>query len=236
MRFRRTLFALLVAAALTVAATGCGSDSDSTSPSTAAESPQSAPGETPEDATTTEESEGEPEQDFRESPPQRPDDGSGQEPAPASKPEEIARAQREEGESGDQSIQEFGSEADEEEEAEVVGAMRSFVTSMRDGDFEAVCDGLNAKMRQQMEVFLKAQKEQASAGGCPQLLRQLIPDPERKKAQRILDGVVTRVRIDGDNAFVLVKPPGEGVNYFVLTREEDKWGATSLAVGSPLVP
>jgi hypothetical protein len=81
-------------------------------------------------------------------------------------------------------------------------------------------------------------KAQKSAGelSCPEFLGKLIQSPEKAKANRILNGVVTNVRIGDDNAFLLVKPKGEKVSYFVFSREGDAWKPTSVALGTPLLP
>lgn len=232
MRVPRTAVLIVTAAAFVAAAVGCGSGADSstdTAPASTATSPAQAggPADRASRPSTSSKSSG-----------ATGDTGADTGSRPrgdSSQAREVAQAEREEAETGDQSIQTYGSEPDEGESDEVVAAMRSFVKAMGAGDFGAVCEAFSSQMKKQLEAFLGAQRQKI-ADSCPGVLEKLIPKVERRKARRVLDGVVTRVRVKDDTAFVLVKPSGEKVSYFVLAREDGRWKATSTALGVPLIP
>lgn len=151
-----------------------------------------------------------------------------------SRPQAAAKAKHEESESSDQSIQQFGNEASGSEKSEVLAAMHAFIRAFGAGNFSAVCKGAAASLREQTEAYAKAQK--SGPASCPAFLSKLVQTTEPAKAKRALEALVTHVRIKGDSAFVLYKPAGEPVSYFVLVHEDDGWKATSLSIGTPLIP
>lgn len=231
MHLSRALLVILAAAALVAAAVGCGSDSSSSTEGPKTSASATTPQTAGEETTTT-------------TPSKKPSGASGakqgggpsqSQQAPASRPQEVAKATSEEEESADQSIQEYGSEAGESEESEVVEAMRGFVKDLAASDYAGVCQDLSSSVRRQLEAFTQAQKS-SEKPSCPQFLQKMIRNPEKDKAKRILAGVVTRVRVTDKNAFLLVKPQGEPVSYFVFSHEEDAWKPTSIALGTPLLP
>jgi hypothetical protein len=112
--------------------------------------------------------------------------------------------------------------------------MHSFIRAFGAGDYAGVCEGASAALREQTEAYAKAQK--TGQVSCPEFLSKLLRGSEAGKAKRALNALVTHVRIKEDSAFVLFKPAGEPVSYFVLAREDGGWKATSFGVGTPLIP
>jgi len=231
---RRWLILIVAAVAVMAAAAGCGSGSDSTTGNGVTSGSAGA-------SESTAPSSGAGSQHKRPSPQHSSSGGGGNAGSgsdsshPQGEAEEVTEAHEEEASSADQSIQEFGAEAEEDERNEVVDALLAFVRAMGKGDYHTVCDDLNAKVAQELANFGKMQKSR-EAKTCPELLEQVVPHPEAERAKHLLEGVVTKVRVKEGDAFVLLKPAGEKLSYFVLTHEGEEWKLNSIALGAPLVP
>ena len=147
---------------------------------------------------------------------------------------ERAAIAKEEAASADQSIQEFGEEASAEERGSVVAAMRSFLGALARADYTAVCDRLTAENRRQLLEYAKFGN--GDLKGCEGVARELLVPAAIAEAAKAVKGTISRVRVDGDTAFILFRPVGGKVSYLVLERDGSAWKATSLAPGTPLVP
>lgn len=134
---------------------------------------------------------------------------------------------------GDNSIQTYGSEAAGAEKAELSTAALSFFKALAGPDYAKICAGIASSNRQELQAFLKAKHQQ---GGCPTILKTLIPPSAAPEARKAANATVTGVRIKGDTAFVLFRPAGGPPSYFVMKRENGEWKAISLAPGTPLNP
>jgi hypothetical protein len=156
----------------------------------------------------------------------RTDSGSG-EASPSTNPSSPSSSS-----SGEDSIQTFGSAAAPTERSALKRAAFSFFAAMAARDYAKVCGGLAAPSVRRLQAFLKAQHK---SGGCPAILRSLIPKAV-PAARRAVQGSLTAVRVKGDTAFVLFRPKGGPASYFALEREGPAWKAISLAPGAPLAP
>lgn len=154
--------------------------------------------------------------------------------AKESKAAAATKAKKEESESSDQSIQQYGSEASGSEKSEVLAAMDAFIRAFGAGNYAVACKYASSGLREQAVAYAKVQK--GSTTSCPVFLSKLLQGSEAGKAKRALEALVTHVRIKEDSAFVLFKPAGEPVSYFVMVRENGNWRATSFSVGTPLIP
>lgn len=223
---------LLAIPALVVALTfsaGCGSGSSSTSTSTGAtgEATGASSGTTtsgaatPGSTTTTTGSGGS-------------QGGQGGSGSSRKSGKESHSIEEEEAESGDQSIQEYGSEASGGEEEAIVATMRSFFRALAARDFTKVCAGLTSANREQLQQYAKLKHEGSAT--CASLLKTLLSPAGFGEARKAATATVSRVRVGEGNAFVLFRPAGGKVSYFVLKEEDGKWKSTSISAGSPLVP
>lgn len=150
-------------------------------------------------------------------------------PSEASRPS-IAE---EEEQAGDQSIQEYGAEAAGGEREAVAAAARSFFGALADSDYAKVCAGLTSANRGQLQQYLKLGGGEVAS--CAAVLAKIlsVPSSEASKAAR---ATVSRVRIADGNAFILFRPAGGKLSYFVMKDEDGAWKATSIAPGTPLSP
>jgi hypothetical protein len=134
---------------------------------------------------------------------------------------------------GDNSIQTYGAAAGGSEKATLAAAAHSFFAAMASSDYAKVCTAIAASNREQLQAFLKSKQQK---GGCPAVLKTLIPASEDPEAQKAASATISAVRIKGDTAFVLFTPKGGQPSYFVMKREGAAWKAISLAPGTPLDP
>jgi hypothetical protein len=128
---------------------------------------------------------------------------------------------------GDNSIQEYGSEADAEERAKATKTIATFYSASGGEDWAKVCGALSAKNVESMKQFAKRIPNVKSAD-CPGVLAVLISGGKGNPPERIKGGVVS-LRVEGDIGFALFHGVN-GKNYaFPLTLEEGEWKLTSLA-------
>jgi hypothetical protein len=115
--------------------------------------------------------------------------------------------------------------------AALTAAAHSFFTAMATRDYARLCTGLAASNREQLAAFVKG-----GQGGCAAALKALLDPAAAAEARKAADAAVTSVRIKGDSAFVLFRPKGGVLSYFVMKEEGGRWKATSLEPGTPLNP
>jgi hypothetical protein len=135
---------------------------------------------------------------------------------------------------GDHSIQNYGSEAEGDEKAEVTAAMLAFFRAMAAPDYAKLCAGLTSSNRAQLQQFSKLKHEGSSS--CASLLPTLLTPSSSAEAKKAAAATIAKVRVGEGNAFVLFRPPGGKLSYFVMKEEDGAWRATSLAPGAPLHP
>jgi hypothetical protein len=214
---RRPLTALGLAACLALAVAGCGSSSSSSSTSTSETAPAG------QSTTSTSSTAGG----------QSNTQGAGSEQGESESGGSGSGTGSSTESGGDNSIQTYGSEAAGTEKTALTTAAHSFFVALAAADYAKICSAIAASNRQELEAFLKSKHQQ---GGCPAVLKTLIPPSQDSEAQKAAHATFTSVRIKGDTAFVLFTPKGASRSYFVMKREGGAWKAISLAPGTPLNP
>jgi hypothetical protein len=140
----------------------------------------------------------------------------------------------EEAEPGDHSVQEYGTEAEGTEAEEVVAAMRAFFAALAAAHYDKLCTTIAGSTRAQLEQFSQAAAKVTRR--CPALLAKLLAPAAAAEARKAAKATISKVRIGEGNAFVLFRPPGGKLSYFVMKEEDGTWKATGLSAGTPLVP
>ena len=207
----RRLTALILAGALALALTACGSSSSSSTSSTAASTPSS---------TSTPTSESTPAQTSTTTTGQSTEQATTTPTTPSSQTPEN-------------SIKGYGQAASSAEKAALAATAFSFFKAMAASNYAKLCAGVSAANRKELEAFDKAKHEKL---GCPALLKKLIGSRGAPEARKAAAGKLISVRVKGSTAFVIFKPKGGVPSYFVLKREGGGWRAISLAPGTPLNP
>jgi hypothetical protein len=133
---------------------------------------------------------------------------------------------------GERSIETYGSEAAGAERDAVAGAMHAYFDSVAREEYGPACSYLATQVQRSLEQFAsKALRRKGCAAILPKLLSPTAPAVAREQA----NGKVTRVRVKGEQAFVVYHAPGAKLYMMTMVREGGEWKA-ALAIGSVLVP
>lgn len=133
---------------------------------------------------------------------------------------------------GDNSVQEFGDEAEETEREEAATALHAFLDARAAGDWETTCRYLSSNVLESLERFA-TQAKQLRGKECPELLGA-VSGPATEDARReaaIAD--VGAMRVEGDRAYVLYHGAAKTDYAIPMAREEDGWKVDALG-GVPL--
>ncbi|HYP55421.1 MAG TPA: hypothetical protein VEQ41_03850 [Solirubrobacterales bacterium] len=210
-------FVLLVGGAL-----GCGDDSDSSPPADGGA--QANEMDSPGSARGGREGAGPDERDDR-------DPGAGQGVDPAQRDsgggsEQFATP------GGDNSVQEFGAEAEGGELEAAAATLHAFLDARAAGDWAKACDQLAADVLESFQQFAE-RSPQLRGKECPEVLAGL-SGPGTKDARReaaIADGGA--LRVEGDRGFVLYHGAGDTPYAIPMRLEDGRWKVAALA-GLPL--
>lgn len=229
---------LLVALLLSLGLVACGDDDDSGSggADTAAQAQQQAgqggekggSGEEGPPAAESEGSEGGDSGSADFTPGQHDDSGGGSNPLRTP--------------GGDNSVQEFGTEADEAERDDAAAAVHGFLDARAEGDWDAACSYVSSEVRESLEELATrardaAEKQGKSVSGdtgCAAILAALTNQavlPQLRKEAAAAD--VRSLRVEGDRAFVLYTNAQNEVVAIPVVEEDDGWRVGSLA-GTPI--
>lgn len=205
---RRTAIALLVAGALLLVG-GCGDGDDATQ------------GEATGQGAATSERQGPSERQGGEGSkatlPDRGGEGSG-----------TGEGSR----GGEKSIEEFGEEAGETEREAILAVFGGYLTAVAADDAVTACSHLSATVHESLKQLVARGEKNVK---CAQVLAALLAPTAATIAREQADGEVTRVRVEGDRAFVVFRAPGAKLYMLGLVEEGGKWKATTVAA-SVLVP
>ena len=134
---------------------------------------------------------------------------------------------------GDNSVQEFGEEADASETEAAAIALHNFLDARAEGDWDAACRYLSKSTAESFEK-LAARAKQIDGSGCGAILEALT-NPAAKSAMKAeaKKADVGSLRIEGDRAFVIYSGTGGTVLAIAMANEDGDWKVASLA-GTPL--
>jgi hypothetical protein len=132
---------------------------------------------------------------------------------------------------GEKSIEEFGDEADETDREAILGAFDGYLTAVAEDDFAAACSHLSAAVQESLQQLVPKGRD----AGCTEVLPQLLAPTAGAISREQANGKITRVRVGGDQAFVVFKAPGAKLYQLGLVDEDGEWKATTVAA-AVLVP
>jgi hypothetical protein len=135
------------------------------------------------------------------------------------------------GDGGEKSIDSLDSEGGKAERTAVTSAFRGYLGALASRDFAAVCANLASPVRASVAQLAARSSNEPCSITLPRLLAPTAAAVARSQA----NGRVTRVRINGDRAFVVFQAPGAELYQLPLVREGGDWTAALLAA-STLVP
>lgn len=134
-------------------------------------------------------------------------------------------------EGGEKSIERFGAEAQGSSRGKILATFHNYLNAIAAEDFGEACTYLTKMVRQSM-TQLAGQGRQAS---CSQLLSKLLAPSAPAISRQQVAGEIKKVRVEGDQAFVVFHAPGAKLFQMTLSREGGRWKVTTV-VTSVLVP
>ncbi len=134
---------------------------------------------------------------------------------------------------GDNSVQEFGEEADTAERDAAAIVLHNFLDARAEGNWAAACSYMSKAVTESFEK-LAAQAKQVEGQGCAGILEKLT-NPAAKAAMKAeaAKANVGSLRIEGEQAFVIYTGTDGTVLAMPMANEGGDWKVASLA-GTPL--
>lgn len=124
---------------------------------------------------------------------------------------------------GDNSVQEYGSEASESELSQAAEAVHSFFVARIRGEWASACALLAASERESVEK-LTSESSGSGGKGCPAALAAFTKQVPPSVARELTTVDAASLRHDGDQAFLIYTgPPGRTVYAMPLRQEEGAW-------------
>jgi hypothetical protein len=132
---------------------------------------------------------------------------------------------------GDNSVQEFGGEADTSELDAAAAALHNFLDARAEGNWDAAC---NYMSKSAIESFEKLAAQQIEATSCGMLLEKLTnPAAKESIKAEAAQADVGSLRIEGERAFIIYTDTGGTIFAMPMANEDGTWKVASLA-GTPL--
>lgn len=129
---------------------------------------------------------------------------------------------------GDNSIQNYGKEANAAELEEAAVALASFMRARAEDDWDEQCARLADAATKSIEE-LASRSPQLKGEGCATILPEFLAGvPASSHVNTLTDGVAS-LRVEGDRGFALYHGAG-GVDYYVpMVKEDGKWKVGAVA-------
>ena len=134
---------------------------------------------------------------------------------------------------GDNSVQDFGAEADPEEFNAAAVALHNFLDARAEGHWAAACEYMSKAVVESFEK-LATQAKQIEETSCAGILEKLT-NPAAKKSMKAeaANADVGSLRVEGERSFVIYTGIGGTVLAMPMANEGGEWKVASLA-GTPL--
>jgi hypothetical protein len=127
---------------------------------------------------------------------------------------------------GDNSVPDFGREAQASQRQLAVGALTAFMRARASGEWSKVCEHLARPVLRQLESFAKTSKGRLK--GCGPVLGALMTGPASERADTLTHGVAA-LRINEKTGFALFYGPSSGKYVMPMQNERGIWKMTQLA-------
>jgi hypothetical protein len=134
---------------------------------------------------------------------------------------------------GDNSVQEFGEEADTSDFDAAAATVHNFLDARAEGNWAAACEYMSQGLVASFEK-LGAQAQQIENPSCAGVLQKLInPDAKDLMIEEAAQADVRSLRLEGEQAFAIYTGPDGTVFSMPMTNEDGEWKVNSLT-GTPL--
>jgi hypothetical protein len=132
---------------------------------------------------------------------------------------------------GEASIEDFGDEAAGSQRGEILTNFETYMNAVGDEDSATACSYLAARVRGSVEQL----GGKGKGPGCARLLPALFAPTAAAIFRRQAEGRITKVRVEGDRAFVIFHAPGAKLFQMTMVREGGQWKMATVITGV-LVP
>jgi hypothetical protein len=134
---------------------------------------------------------------------------------------------------GDNSVQEFGAEAEPSKFEAAAQALHNFLDARAAGDWDAACEYMSRATVASFEQ-IAARGEQGSSATCGEIVEGLInPNAKQALKEEAEKADVGSLRVDGEQAFLIYTGTESTVLAMPMANEGGEWKVASLA-GTPL--
>lgn len=229
-RVPKTLAAALVALLLAVGVTACGEgdDSDSTANEAAGQQQSQADG-----GFQGDDGSGDSDSSSSASDGESQSGGDASDFAPKKHDDAGGGAEQFKVKGGDNSVQEFGEEADSEDFDDAAAALHNFLDARAEGNSAAACQYMSKAMIESFEK-LTEQAKQTDDTSCGEILENLTnPAAAQSMKEEAAKANVGSLRIDDEQAFVIYTGIDGTILAMPMANEDGDWKVASLA-GTPL--
>jgi hypothetical protein len=127
-------------------------------------------------------------------------------------------------EGGEEEVEAFGSEAQGSVKGKVLATERSYLSAIATKSYEQACARLAPAVTGSLHKMVKG-----SGAGCGEILPKLLSPTVAAVARQQLQGEVVRVRVEGEQAFVIFHAPGARLWTLPLSNEGGGWKVATLA-------
>ena len=127
-------------------------------------------------------------------------------------------------ESAEASIEGFGEEAEGKDREQLLSVFHRYLGSLSEGDEATACAYLGEPVRASLDQFSRAKD-----AGCPEILEAILVPEAGAIARGQERGRITKVRLEGDTAFVVFHAPGARLYQMNLAKENGRWKASLLS-------
>lgn len=131
---------------------------------------------------------------------------------------------------GDNSIQEYGDEASSSDFVEAAAALHAYLDARAVGAWAAACTYLDRRLAAEMVKFAS---QQNGAKACPPALAAISSSAPPRVLREAARVDVAALRVKGDSAFLLFRDSAGQSLFISVTREAGTWKVAALAA-SPL--
>ncbi len=129
---------------------------------------------------------------------------------------------------GDNSVQEFGAEADASEFEQAAADLHGFLDARAAGDGGAACSYLSGEVAESLESLVAKAKHLKDAS-CAKVLGELTnPAATGELRTEAAKADVGSLRIEGDRAFLIYRGAGGAVLAMPMVKEGGAWKVSSL--------
>ncbi len=133
---------------------------------------------------------------------------------------------------GEASIEEFGSEAEGSDREQLLAVFDDYMNAVADKDYGTACSHISATVQGSLEQLAG---EAHGGKGCTAILPKLLSPTAPAVAREQANGKITKVRVEGDQAFVVFHAPGAKLYQLTMVKEGGEWKTATVAAGI-LVP